>query len=242
VLFIGETDVIATFHHFLDISLSTVDSVVIVGGSLTAVNLARDLCEHGISVRMIEADTEHCYTLADAVPAATVINHDVTDLKFLLSEKVDQSDVILAATPSDETNLLVSVLAREAGCKNVVAMIAQAKYLPVIKRMGITHVVSPRQSAASRVLCIAHDDKVSSMISLYENQAEIMEVKVSMDSKVVGIPVSELGPQLPRDFLLAVIQNRGQIMIANGDRILSPGDTVIVISHPAHAQDFHKIF
>ncbi|MCB1136515.1 MAG: Trk system potassium transporter TrkA [Chlamydiia bacterium] len=242
VTFIGESDQIARFHEYIGLRIRPVESVVILGGSLTAANLASDLCHHGVGVRLIESDTELCYALADQLPEATIINHDVTDLKFLLSEKIDQADMLVACTSEDTTNLLAGVLAKEAGCENVVAMISQAKYLPVVKRMGINHVVSPRQSAASRVLCIAHDDKVTSMVSLYENQAEIMEIKVSMDSKVVGIPISELGPQLPKDFLLAVIQNRGRIMIANGDRILSPGDTVIVISNPVHAAEFDKIF
>jgi trk system potassium uptake protein TrkA len=63
-----------------------------------------------------------------------------------------------------------------------------------------------------------------------------------MDSKVVGIPLSELGPLLPKDFLIAMIQNRGRIIVARGDRIISPGDTVIVVTTAKHAADLEKIF
>jgi trk system potassium uptake protein TrkA len=47
---------------------------------------------------------------------------------------------------------------------------------------------------------------------------------------------------MPKDFLIAMIQNRGRIMVANGNRILSPGDTVIVITSPKHAPELGKIF
>lgn len=242
VTFIGETEAISNLHLFLGIPQTSVKSVVIVGGSLTGMHLARELCKHEFSVRLIDKDPEKCAYLADELPDATVIHHDGTDLKFLLSEKVDQADVLVACTSSDEINLLVGVLSKEAGCNKLVTVISNSRYMPIVNRLGISHVVSPRVSAANRVLTIARSDTISSMYSLYEGQAEILEVNVAMDSRVVGIPLCELGPQLPRDFLLAVIQNRGRIMIANGDRILSPGDTAIVISNPAHVKDLGKIF
>jgi trk system potassium uptake protein TrkA len=80
------------------------------------------------------------------------------------------------------------------------------------------------------------------MVSLYDNQAKIVEIKVSMRSKATGIPLSELGPLLPQDFLIAMIQNRGRVMIANGNRIVSPGDTIIVITHPRHLPQLESIF
>ncbi len=57
---------------------------------------------------------------------------------------------------------------------------------------------------------------MTSIVSLYREQAEIVEVKVSMRSQAVGIPLSDLGPLLPKDFLLAMIQSRGRITIAQG--------------------------
>ena len=69
-----------------------------------------------------------------------------------------------------------------------------------------------------------------------------MEVNVSIDSRLVGIPLSELGPLLPKDFLITMIQNRGRIMVANGERIISPGDTVIVITNPHHVAELEKMF
>jgi len=80
------------------------------------------------------------------------------------------------------------------------------------------------------------------VVSFYENQAEAVEINVSMDSNLVGIPLSDLGPLLPKDFLIAMIQNRGRTMIARGDRIISPGDTVVVITSPKHIHELEKTF
>jgi len=79
-------------------------------------------------------------------------------------------------------------------------------------------------------------------VSFYENRAEVMEIKVSMQSPIVGIPLSDLGSFFPKDFLIAIIQNRGRIMVAHGSRVISPGDSVIVIADPKHIPELEKIF
>ena len=242
VTFIGEIDVVASVYQQFGIAEGEVKSAVIVGGTLLARNLVRLLESEGVSVKLIEGDYDRCCRLADSLPRTTIIHHDPTDLDFLRAERVASSDVFVPCLYNDEANLLASLLAKDAGCERVVSLVSDVRYVPIIRRLGIAQTVSSRGSVADRVLSLVRSHTVTSMVSLHENQAEILEVKVSLDSKFVGIPISEIGPHLPEDFLIAVIQNRGRVMVANGRRILSPGDTMIVISSPRHVGEFHKIF
>ncbi|MDP1836373.1 MAG: Trk system potassium transporter TrkA [Chlamydiales bacterium] len=242
VTFIGETDAIAAIPEFFQAAEPTVDSVVIIGGSLTAVNLARIVKRRNISVRIIEPDYNRCRQLSDLLPDCTIINQRGTDIDFLRGERIGASDILVATSDSDEVNILTAVLGQQVGCPNNIVLLTSSSYMEVVARLGIPYVVSPRVSAANAILSFTLAGRVSSMVSLYDNQAEIVEVQVSMRSKVAGIPLSELGPLLPKDFLIAMIQNRGRIMIANGNRIISPGDSIIVITHPQHLKQLEKIF
>ncbi|MFT4552978.1 MAG: trk system potassium uptake protein TrkA [Chlamydiales bacterium] len=242
VTIIGESDAIAGAHQFFGIIQKTVQSAVIIGGSLIGLQLAKILERRGISVRLIEKDFDKCSVLAERLANTTVLHHDGTDFGFLQSEKVGNADVFVACTGSDEVNLLAAILGKEAGCEYVVTVTSDTLYIPVLTRLGIRHAVSPRINAVNRILSITQRETVASMVSLYEGKAEVMEIRVSMDSRLAGIPISELGPQLPHDFLIAIIQNRGRIMVANGNRILSPGDTVIAITDPRHLKDLRQLF
>lgn len=242
ITLIGESDVIADAHNFFNIPQKTVHSVAIVGGSLTAINLAKLLKNRSIDVRIIEKNYEKCCQLADQLPDCRIINEDATNLEFLKADKVGKTDIFVACTRHDEINLLTGLLAKEAGCHDVVTMLSNTNYVPLLPQLGLNYSVSPKISAAHHVLSQVLSGKVTSLISLYENQAEVLEINVSMSSKIVGIPLSELGQLLPKDFLIAVIQNRGRIMVAHGNRIISPGDTVIVMTSPHHAQELEKIF
>lgn len=242
VTVIGETAVVANIHQFFGIEGKDVESVVIVGGSLTGFHLARLLIEMGIPVRILDKDYKRCCELANMLPEAIVIHHDATDLQFLKEEKIGQAGVFVACTRHDEINMMTGLLAKEAGCDEVIAILSNDSYQTQVKHLGINLAISPRKSAANHILSQILTGRVTSLVSVYENAAEIMEVNVSTDSKVVGIPLSELGPLFPRDFLIAMIQNRGRIMVANGSKIISPGDTVIVITSPRHVDDLENIF
>lgn len=242
VTVIGETEVVTESHQFFGLTLHPIKSAVIIGGSRTALNLAKILEKRAISVRIIEKDYNRCCEITEQLRQITVINHDGADLDFLRSEKVSQADVLVVSTHNDEVNVMTGLLGKEAGCENVVVQLSNTGYIPIVNRLGISHTASPRIIASNKILALALSEAVTSMVSLHENQAEIMEIHVSIDSKVAGIPISELGPMLPRDFLIAVIQNRGRVMIADGDKIISPGDNVIVVSNPRYLRELEDIF
>lgn len=242
VTLIGERDVVLGAHHFFGSTYQPIKSVVIIGGSRVGFHLAKALEQQNIHVRVIDKDFKKCCSLSERLPYTTILQHDGADLEFLKSEKVDRVDALITCSEDDETNFLAAMLGKEAGCENVMVVSSNTRYFPIIRKLGITHTVSPRLSAINRILSIAQKKTVTSMVSMYEDQAEIMELRISADSIIAGIPISELGPQLPKDFLIAVIQNRGRIMVANGNRILTPGDTVIAITHPRHLNDLESIF
>jgi len=242
VTLIGETDVIIDVHHFFGIPQKIISSAVIIGGSVTGFNLATLLVHNGISVRLIDNNQERCVELAAKLPTCSIINHSGTDFDFYRSEKIGQADILIACTESDDVNVVAGLLGKESGCEEVVVMQSNTTYASLISRMGIHHIVSPRVIAANHILSQILSGTVTSLVSLYENRAEVMEINVSMDSEIVGISLSELGPLLPKDFLIAMIQNRGRIMVANGNRIISPGDTVIVMTDPKHVDEIRDMF
>jgi len=124
----------------------------------------------------------------------------------------------------------------------VITTLNNPSYVNVALGHGIDHVVSSRAEVADHILSQIISKRVSSLVSLYGDEAEVVEVIVSPESKAAGIPLSELGPHLPRNFLIAMIQNQGKAFVAHGNKVISPGDTVIVICSKEHVKNIDKIF
>lgn len=241
VTFIGESDTVSRIHEYLQISYQEIKSLVLLGGSQVAFNLAKLLEGQDVAIRIIEKDPERCSFLADQLPGCTIIQQEITNVEFLESEKIDMSDLVVVCTSNDELNMMAALLAKQAGAKRVGVVVSKPEYQPMAEKLGMSFTVSTRLAAANRLLSIILSSRVTSCVSMYENAAEVVEIKISFDSKIVGIPITELGPLLPKDFLIAVIQNRGRMTIATGSRILSPGDSIIVVTAPKHLTALEKV-
>ncbi len=240
--FIGKRQQISHIHHFLGLTIQKVDRVLIIGGSLVGINLAKILQEHRIHVSIIEKDFSHCQKLAKELPHCHIIQQDGTNLDFLLSENLRPTDYYIMCTSHDELNILGALLAKETGCKNVIIPLSNNRFLSLMHHLGIVHVVSPKLAIANQIIALATSKSITSLVSLYENEAEILEINVSLNSQIIGIPLAEIGPRLPKDFLIVMIQNRGSISIAKGDSVICPGDMVIVICNPKYFQELGNIF
>jgi trk system potassium uptake protein len=240
VTFVGEAGVMHRLHEVFGFSQKKVRSIVIVGGTEVAEHLAYALISEKIAVRIFDIDEKRCLDLAERLPEATLINRDGCDAQVLLSERIQDADAVLSCTNHDGTNLLISSLARELGCKKALSLIGDVSYVPILEKARVIPVLSLQVNVANRILSILHDETILSVSSLSQDQAKIVELKIPSSSPIIGIPLSDLN--LPKDLLIAVIESRGKVMVGRGNRILCPSDTVIVICHPQRIPQLPSYF
>jgi trk system potassium uptake protein TrkA len=132
---IGKTQAMQNLHQFFGIVDKAVRSAVVVGFSGVAVHLIKLLVDQNIAVKIIESDEQKCSTLARLFPSALILNHDGTDLDFLKEERVYLSDVLIACTPSHETNILTAILGKQAGCSEVITLFQMIVLFPFCRNL-----------------------------------------------------------------------------------------------------------
>ena len=242
VTVVGEAKVMHRLHEILHCPEHKIRSVVLVGGTPLAIHLAHFLAPQRVAVRIIENDEKKCEALAEELQHATIIHRDGRDLSFLESERVQDADAFISCTKNDGENLLIASLGKQLGCTRSIALISDPNFAPILEKAGITLALSARINIVNRLLSILHEETIISIASLSHDQAKIIECKVSPASKLVGIPLADLAPHLPKDLLIAVIESRGIVTIGRGNRILCPDDTVIAICHPHQVQQLPHLF
>ncbi len=68
----------------------------------------------------------------------TVVLHgDGGDQKLFMEENISQMDAVVSVTNDDETNILVSLLAKNMGVDNTITRISKASYYPLLSTIGI---------------------------------------------------------------------------------------------------------
>ncbi len=242
ITFIGKPSGINRLNDFFDIPYKPVHSAALVGGSVTAVSLAKLLRRRHIETTIIERDEQRCAKLSNLLPDCTILNADGCNSQFMQMEQIGNMDILVSCTYHDEINILACSIAKNLGCRTTIATIAEVNFGNFLEQTHVNYTISPREAMSNRILSILQKQKILAVASLYENRAKIIELKVSNSSPLAGIPIFELGNYLPNDFLFAAIQNRGRIMIADGNKVLCPGDTVIIVTHPRHYNALQKLF
>jgi len=242
VTVIGESNVMFNLHKIFNIPHKNIETAVIVGGSDVCVHLTYILEKLGVHVKIIEREERRCERLAELLPKATVINHEGRDLNFLLSEKVQNAEAFITTMHEDEENLLIASIGKEAGCEKVISLISDSSLAPVLKKLNISYAISEKVNISNRILSIVHAQNILSISSIADDHANVIEIKISADSQLIGIPLADLTTYLPKDLLICVIENKGRVMVGKGNRILSPNDTIILITSPTHIHELQHLF
>ncbi len=242
VYFVVETDhmtrALATFGH----EEKEARRLVIVGGGHIGLDLARHLeqSESSIEVKLVEVDREQAELVADQLEKTIVLHGDALDSELLDEANIASSETIVAVSSNDETNILVSVLAKRHGCPRAITLINAAEYAPLISPLGIDAAVSPREITVSSILEHVRQGRIRSVYALRGGEAEVIEAEAMETSPIVGQSLKSA--RLPRGVLLGAIVRGDQVIIPRGDTTVKSQDRVILFAPHDSVKKVERLF
>ena len=235
--------------------------IVIAGGGNIGLRLAKKL-ETDYSVKVIELDPERCNYLADNLNHTIVLKGSASNRELLVEENVDETDVFLAVTNSDEANIMSSLLAKRVGARHVMALIGNPAYANLVQGGEIDIAISPQQATIGSLLSHVRRGDVVQVHSLRRGAAEVIEVVARGDrvsSKVVGRAIEDI--DLPEGATIGAIirevsaessqngetadtdQAATEVIIAHDDVVIEPNDHVIVfVVDKRFTRDIERLF
>lgn len=214
--------------RFFQIKEEELRRVIIVGGGQTGTALAEALDRTKISTRLIDRDPTRCGVLAEALDRVIVIHGDGTDRDLLLEENVKNADFLVALTGDEESNVLISLLAKGLGARKTITRINKLSYIPLVSSIGIDTVVSSRLSAIRAILQHIRRGKIISVAPLKGEHAEAIEAEALGTSDIVNAPLSRI--KFPRGALIGAVVRGDETIIPRGDTQVQAGDRLIIFA------------
>ena len=201
--------------------------VTIIGGGDVGLQLAERLEQApSIDLRIMERDATRGEVLAARLARTLVLNGDGTDLEFLESENVGQSDVLVCVIDNDERNLLASLLGRQLGVPKIVTRVSRPTNLRLFERVGIDVALSARGAAVASILHQITGGPSRLLAVLEGGEARVLELTVP--AGFVAKPLKGIGT--PVDAIVGAILRGDTVIVPRGDDRLEPGDRIIVFS------------
>ena len=209
--------------------------VAIAGAGNVGRSIARELIANGHHVMLIDKDPKAMKL--ESVAEAEWVMADACEIASLDNAKLDQCQVLVAATGDDKVNLVASLLAKtEYGVPRVVARINHPKNEWLFdKSWGVDVAVStPRIIAALVEEAVSVGDVVK-LFSLGKGSANLLELTLPDGSSCIGKNVGEI--ELPENASLAAIVRDGRVFTPKAHDSFAAGDELIfVASSIAEAQ------
>jgi len=202
--------------------------IVIAGGGETGYHLASALEGQQFGIVLMDNDRQRCDFLASHLKHTVVIHSDATRRACLEEERVGSADVFVACIGDDENNIMASVEARDIGTKMIMALVGRPDYAQVVGKLGIDHVVSPREVVAKQVLGFLTSGPTVSRTTLSEGSGlSVLEMDVLPDSLATEHVLANLG--LPPQCLIAAVIREGFSSVPGADHHFHAGDAAIAL-------------
>ncbi len=222
-------------------SEESISKVMIVGGSPIAEMVARNISAHAGTVKIIEKDKSRCIALSERLPESVlVVNGDGSNSDFLFEEGIRDYDAFIALTESDESNVLLCVVAKKFGVSRTVAEVENIEYIRLAEEMGVDTVINKKLITAGKIFRFTLSGKARFVKYMSGSNAEIIEYTVAPGSAITKKPIKELN--FPTNAIIAGVVRGNDSFIAVGDTHIEDYDRVAILALPQSVKDIDKFF
>lgn len=111
--------------------------------------VAKTLTEKGYSVLAIDKDAEAVQDASEFVTHAVQV--DATEERSLRAIGIENVDVAIVAIGDIEASILITLILREVGIKEIIAKAATENHGKVLRRVGATKIVFPERDMGARI-------------------------------------------------------------------------------------------
>jgi trk system potassium uptake protein TrkA len=208
--------------------------IIIAGAGLVGSQIAKALeSHHDVVVIDLRPEVRDRLATLDV----RVLIGQATDYEALIEAKVDRADAVIACTDRDEVNLIVSMLAKGLGAKQVLCFVGRASYAEILndpraaEALGrrIDKVIWAQRSIAEEIIEVVLVPGAVDMEVLAGGRLRFCEYRVESRGPFAQQPMAN--QEWPEGVLLAGVL-RGRTLLARDDEelaqiVLEPGDRLL---------------
>lgn len=222
--------------------------IIIAGAGEVGFHLAKLLSFESQEITLIDTNKDSLL-YADNHLDIRVIKGDATSISILKDARVNTSDLVIAVTSSETTNITVCVLAKQLGAKRTIARISNTEFINHkdevgFTKFGIDELISPEALAASEIKLLLDQSAFSDTYAFEDGALTMVGLDLSRTMAFAGKTVKQAAQIFPEiHFVPIAIQRFGTqyTIIPRGDTMLKEGDHVVFITSEGGAEELCKI-
>lgn len=217
--------------------------IIIVGCGKVGANLVDQLSKEGHDITVIDKKAEKIQDITNIYDVMGLVGNGAS-YSTQMEAGIEETDLIIAVTDSDELNLLCCTVAKRVGKCAAIARVRTPDYSEetgyLREQLGLALIINPELEAAREVARILYLPTALEVNSFAHGQAELVKFKVPEGNLLNGLSLAYLGKNITNDILICAVERNGEVYMPNGDFMLQSGDVVSFVSERHIARDFLK--
>jgi trk system potassium uptake protein TrkA len=224
--------------------------IIIAGAGVVGFHIASLLAKENHEVVVVDQSEEALENTSRQLDIKAILGNAAIP-RTLKEAEAERADLLIAATDSDETNMITCFIAKELGVRMTVARVRNPEYSGYFigtpsspsaprkvirpKTFGVDLFINPVAEAAREIVTILSGYYSTPVENFAEGSVQIREFPAEREA-VINKPVTGLA--FPRPCIIVAILRTEGIFIPTSSEVIRQGDRVYVV---ASRQDMNEI-
>jgi len=207
--------------------------VIIIGAGEVGYHIAKKLSDEKKDVVLIDTDPAKIRRIGEHLDIQALLGSG-TSPQMLRTAGIQEAKLLVAATDSDEVNLISCLLARSLNRYAVkIARVRNQEYLQEQSLfsqdvLGVDLIINTQNMMVKTILDLIEIPGASEVIDFVDGAVKLVSVLISQDSPLAGKTLRELGTH-SRNLLIGAIVRGHRIIIPSGKDAIHPLDLIYLV-------------
>ena len=209
--------------------------IIIAGAGDIGIHLAKMLSKEDHDIIVIDKDSEKLDFLESHFDVIGMTDNAMSP-SVLQNADTKNTDLFIAVTESEETNITSALLAKKIGAKKTVARIDNKEYLEnsnkdFFHNLGVDSLIYPQKLAAEEIVELLKQSGINEKINFNNNQLTLSLLRLDQDAPIINKTLKEVivGSNIIDCRAIAICRNN-ETIIPKGDNYFRKHDLVYTIS------------
>ncbi|MCR4868771.1 trk system potassium uptake protein TrkA [Lachnospiraceae bacterium C10] len=206
--------------------------VIIVGCGKVGATLIDQLSREGNDITIIDSNEQK---ISEFTNQYDVMGYTGNGASYSVQKEagIDDADLLIAVTGSDELNLLCCTVATRMGNCAAIARVRTPDYSSEINylrdRLGLAMIINPEMEAAMETARILYLPAALEVNSFAHGEAQMIKFKIKPDCTLVGKAVFSIA-RATENLLFTCVERKGEVVIPNGNFVFEADDVVSFVT------------
>jgi len=191
-------------------------------------------------ITVMDSSGESAKRLARMFHDIEVVNGDSSEEGLLEQVVVGVCDLVICATASQSFNIITAQLSKSLGAEKSVAITLNDRYSSIGSSLEVDALISIKGVVAATVLEMVRRAHIRTIHDFYEDNVELVELKVALNSPVAARELKNL--DIPKSVLVVYVMRGEDLIVPSGSTMIEGGDSIGIVSRKTDLPELESAF